>query len=327
MQFYEILAPIKDDMESMEAELRRILESDVQLVKSVSDYLLESRGKRIRPALLILSSQACGHKGDDVIKTAAVVELAHTATLVHDDLIDHSDLRRGRPTVHRRWNEEISVIMGDWIFTSVFAYLIDNISRGLNDILHVLIQAIVKMCRAEMVELQNRFYLDFPEPEYLGMVGDKTAGLISAAAEMGTILADNGCRAKFSYFGSNLGMAFQLADGLLDCTGGEKVMGKPVGSDLKEGKITLPLISAFRNAPDHVSREIRDLISRNKDGYRGDGWEDIKSFVVNYGGIEYTRRKLISYADKARSSLAEIPSSKARNCLEQVVDFVINRQS
>ena len=179
MQFYEILAPIKDDMEGMEAELRRILESDVQLVKSVSDYLLESRGKRIRPALLILSSQACGHKGDDVIKTAAVVELAHTATLVHDDLIDHSDLRRGRPTVHRRWNEEISVIMGDWIFTSVFAYLIDNISRGLNDILHVLIQAIVKMCRAEMVELQNRFYLDFPEPEYLGMIRAVATDLVT----------------------------------------------------------------------------------------------------------------------------------------------------
>lgn len=327
MQFQEILAPIKDEMAGMEDELWKVLESDVQLINSVSRYLLESRGKRLRPALLILSSHACGYRGNDVIKTAAVVELTHTATLVHDDLIDHSLLRRGRPTVHQQWNEEISILMGDLIFTSVFSYLLVNVSRGLNDLLRVLVQAIVKMCRAEMIELQNRFYFEFTEPEYLGMVEDKTAGLISAAAEMGTILAGNGCRDHFGHFGSNLGMAFQLSDDLLDYTGSENLLGKPVGSDLKEGKITLPLISAFRNAPRHVSQGIKDLISETRSNPRNDGWDDVRSFVANYGGIEYTLHKMKFYADKARASLTGVPSSTARNSLEQIVDFVINRQS
>jgi octaprenyl-diphosphate synthase len=324
MNFSQIVHPINSELEKMEAELAKLLDSDIPLARSVTEHLLRARGKRLRPALLILSAQTCGYTGRDAVKAAAIVELAHTATLIHDDLIDSSQTRRGQPTVHVRWDSSVSVIMGDWLYSKVFEFLIE---RDMTNLIAVLVRATIQMCRAEMLEIQNRYRLDFTEAEYLDLVNGKTAALISAATEIGPILAGsaNGLRPLFSRFGTDVGMAFQLSDDLLDYIGEEGKLGKPIGSDLRDGKITLPLISAFRNAPNRVRDQMKEMIVDN--GYQGDGWTDVQSFVQDYGGVEYTRRTIKDYLAQAKSTLADIPGSASRNQLERVVDFVIDRKS
>jgi octaprenyl-diphosphate synthase len=324
MNFSQIVHPINSELEKMEAELTHLFDSDIPLARSVTDHLLRARGKRLRPALLILSARSCGYNGGDAARAAAIVELAHTATLIHDDLIDSSQTRRGQPTVHVRWDSSVSVIMGDWLYSKVFEFLIE---QDMTNLIAVLVKATIQMCRAEMLEIQNRYRLDFSEGEYLDLVNGKTAALISASTEIGPILAGsaNGLRPLFSRFGTDVGMAFQLSDDLLDYIGEEGKLGKPTGSDLRDGKITLPLISAFRNAPNRVRKEMEALIVDSD--YDGDSWTGVQSFVREYGGVDYTRQTIRGYLDQAKSTLADIPGSAFRDHLERVVDFVVDRKS
>lgn len=321
----KIFGLIKTEMVLVEEEFERQARSNIQVIDYLSDYLRSSGGKRVRPALLLLANYAVGGKAgsDNVIRLATVMEMLHTATLVHDDIIDNADLRRSRASVNARFGNHAAVLMGDWLYMSAFEASLKERSLEVLDILTRLTR---KMTEGELIQLTAIGNANITEEEYFDILRRKTAFLFSGCCEIGAILGNatfERQRAMRDY-GMNLGIAFQLADDLLDFTSDQKSLGKAASADLLEGKITLPLILLIRDEP--AIKETLETIMLDG-AYDDDAREYLMKRLKHHETIPQVRAIADSYAMEARKSLEVLSKTKYREVLEEIPNFVIARNS
>ena len=316
----EIQAPVGDRLELVLEKLRAIAVSDFSMIEEVNAYLLNVPGKLFRPTLVLLASEVGDESSEDAVTLAAVVELVHMATLVHDDAVDHSVLRRGMPTVNSLWTHQIAIIMGDYLYSRA----VTELARlGNLDAVRVLASAANTMSVGEMRQLLSYDDISFSEAEYYRLIAAKTASLMSAACEMGALAGVPANRVALRRFGHFLGMAFQIADDMLDYAGSEDVTGKPAGLDLRERKVTLPLVGALREmAPAEVD-QIRHLFTLVEPD--DDEIDRAIGLVRRNGGIEYARRRAREYADSARAEIARLAPGTALDALFESVVYVVDR--
>lgn len=318
-RFLELVAP---KLLLVEEELRLNFRSDIQTIRDVADHILGGGGKRLRPTLLLLVSQMLGYRGNADVTYAAVVEFIHTATLVHDDIIDEASMRRGRTSINYRWGNQVTVLIGDFLYTHAMQMAL---RVGRLDALQLLCAVTIEMTEGEILALEMNGRADLREDDYFEIVTRKTAALFGATCRVPGYLVEVDDRrgAMLTDFGRFLGISFQLVDDLLDFTSSAEVLGKPVLSDLKEGKITLPLILSM-DAATEDERELIARVAREKSFATGDS-DRVLELVRRGGGIERTREIANDYVSKARACLSEFPSSSARDALEYALDFVVAR--
>ncbi len=307
-------------LEGVQGDLKRIIVSDFDLIEEINEYLLLMRGKLFRPTLLLLSNEVGGSPPDDAITLAAVVELVHLATLVHDDAVDHSVLRRGLPTVNALWTHQIAIIMGDYLYSRS---VMELTRLGRLDAVAVLASAANEMSIGEMRQLTSYDALEFTEADYYRLIASKTASLMSAACEMGALAGPDEYRRSLARFGHDLGMAFQIADDLLDYTGTEAVTGKPSGHDLRERKVTLPLVGALRNVSEVESREIRDFFTLVEAS--DEDIDRVIEIVQDRGGLDYANDRADLYAGRAWEALNGLPEVPAVEALRDAVAYAVGR--
>ena len=316
----DLQAPVRGLLDDVGAELRRIVASDFQMIDEVNEHLLFIQGKLFRPTLLLLSASVGTEPQEDSVTLAAVVELVHLATLVHDDAVDHSVLRRGQPTVNALWTHQVAIIMGDYLYSRGVTEL-TRIRKM--DALAVLAGAANEMSIGEMRQLTSYDALDFTEGDYYRLIAAKTASLMSAACEIGALAGEPEYRDALARFGHNLGMAFQIADDLLDYTGTEAVTGKPTGHDLRERKVTLPLVGAMAQTDESEVAKIRQFFTRVDPSDAE--IQEIIDLVSRRGGLEYARRQARHYADLARACLVGLAEGPALDALRDSVSYAVDR--
>jgi octaprenyl-diphosphate synthase len=318
----EILAPIEADLVQVERELAEQLGSEVEIISTIGRYLSEGGGKRIRPALLLLCARLSGYKGDRHVLFATVFELIHTATLVHDDVIDGSTLRRGRSTVHQRWGNHLTVLVGDYLYLKAM-----NSALSADDIrpIKILCDITLEMIQGEIVQSHINGRADITEAEYLDVMRRKTALLFSGCAQMAGVLAGQGTKEceDLRLFGLNLGMAYQIVDDLLDFTAKTAVMGKPVADDLREGRITLPLIYLLERGERRHEEMVRTVLEDR--GFERVPLEAVIGELKACGTLDRARAQAVRYCEEARARLAPFPDSPARRSLHDVCDFITTR--
>jgi len=314
-------ALVQDELQAVEAFLKNCCEaSGVRLIDAVWDHLLQSPGKRLRPILLLLSARAHGRIDETAIMAGAVVEMIHTATLIHDDVVDKASVRRGQPSVNRRWHDGIALMMGDYLYSKSFQLFT---AAGLRREMAVLAETTNRMSVAEMMQFEFHAKLDMHQEEYMLLIEEKTAALIQAACQLGAMLAGARDVEPIARYGRNVGLAFQITDDLFDYLGDEYVIGKPVGSDLREGKVTLPLIAALRQAPPAARTRIEGAI-RSGEIFDG-GWAQMAEFVQKHGGIAYALARATAFGAEAKMALHQLPPAPEREALDCAVDFIISR--
>lgn len=313
---------IGDELKLVEQQFRKDLESDVPLIRKVGEYVLSSGGKRVRPALLLLAAKLCGYQGDKAVPLASVIEFIHTATLLHDDVVDSATLRRGIASANTLWGNEASVLVGDFLFSKSFSLMV---GVGSFDILRVLSGATTIIAEGEVMQLLSTGELDLTEERYIGVVRAKTAILMSAACEAGAILggAPADRQKAMADFGMELGIAFQLMDDLLDYTASEEEFGKSIGHDLEEGKITLPLIHTLRQCTAEERSVIEVVVE--KDEMSLDEFREVSGLVKQYGGIEYTVEAARRYIAASQRRLDLFAPSPLRDALTELADYVVTR--
>jgi octaprenyl-diphosphate synthase len=314
---------IRPEMSLVEAEFERQASSNIQVINYLGDYLRISGGKRVRPALLLLSNFAVGGSGsnENVIRLATVMEMLHTATLVHDDIIDNADLRRNRPSVNARFGNHSAVLMGDWLYMSAFETSLRERSLRILDILTRLTRM---MTEGELLQLTTLGRSDITEDQYFDILRRKTAFLFSACCEIGAVLtnAPQQHQVALKEYGMNLGTAFQITDDLLDLTADSSVLGKPSGSDLVEGKLTLPLI-ILRQADPEFAAELRQVMLSGEMTDRSRA--DLDRRLEATGAIGETRRRAHEFAVAARKNLDVLPETEYRVALGDLTTLVIER--
>jgi octaprenyl-diphosphate synthase len=319
---HEIYKLIEDGMAQVDEEIKRQSSSGVQLIDHVGRYICNSGGKRIRPAILLLGSQMCGYDGPVGPRLGAVIELIHSATLLHDDIIDNASVRRGRASVNAQWGNEITVLMGDWLYMTSFRLALGE--RHFK-VLDVLIEATRKMIEGELIQLTYNGNLDITEEQHLEVSIRKTAFLFSACSQLGGILGSAGDEKEehLRLYGLNVGLAFQLVDDVLDFTSNETTLGKPVGSDLKEGKLTLPLIYLMRDGEPRHQKLVRDALGNGSLG--PSARDEIIQLVREYHTADRVLEKAHDYGQKARACLKDFPSCEAREALMSIPDYIVER--
>ena len=321
MHAKQIYKLVEQDLKLVEEELARQAASNIHLINSIGQYVHVSGGKRVRPTLLILAARMCGYQGAACHRLGAVVELIHSATLVHDDIIDDAKVRRGRPSVNARWGNEITVLMGDWLYMTSF-----NVALGERQfkILDILIDVTRKMVEGELIQLSMNGNLDVTEEQHLDITMRKTAYLFAACAEMGAILGTVGREQQeaLRQYGLNLGIAFQMIDDLLDYTSDESTLGKPVGIDMRGGKLTLPLIYLMQSGDNH--RElVRQVLGAN--GPAAAQREAIMELLDKHRTLDRVRERSREYAMHAKSLIEGFPPSSARDALLAIPDYMVDR--
>lgn len=314
---------IAEDLRQVEQQFKKDLQSDVPLIKKVGEYVLSSGGKRIRPALLLLAAKLCGYTGDRHVPLASVVEFIHTATLLHDDVVDNAHLRRGNASANTLWGNEASVLVGDFLFSKSFSLMVAD---GDLSILKVLSNATTVIAEGEVLQLLCTSDLEMTEERYVQVVSSKTAVLISAACQAGAILgkASPGQEKALQDFGMELGIAFQLMDDTLDYIATEEQFGKSIGHDLEEGKITLPLIHTLKHCTTAERDEIAEIVL--KDVLEDDDFQRVMTMVNRYGGIEYTKEAAKRYIEASKSRLEVFENSEIKAAVIDLADFMVNRQ-
>lgn len=318
----DIQAPVRGRLEEVRRELRRIVEADFGLIAEVNAHLLQMQGKMLRPTLLLLAEEATGAPDPRAASLGAVVELIHLATLVHDDSVDHSVLRRGMPTINALFSHQVSVIMGDYLYSRAVIELV-----RLDDLepLRILGRVTNEMTVGEMRQLLAHDRLAFSEEQYDLLIRAKTASLLSGACETGAIRAPTLQREAMREFGLRLGMAFQIVDDLLDYTGDASVTGKPVGADLREHKVTLPLIYALPRLPARQREEAAALMAADDPD---DGQiSAVIEAVTAAGGLDYARERALAHAASAEEALEALPEGAARDALRASIPYVLDRRS
>ena len=318
----EIFELIHADLKCVEKEISTQSVASVEVVTAIGQYLQSSGGKRLRPALLLLSSRLIGNGGESAIRLGAVVEIVHAATLVHDDVIDGAQTRRGRPSTNARWGNHTSVLAGDWLYMQAFQMALREHNFRILDLLISLTQMMVE---GELLQLERIGSIDVSEADCMELVDRKTACLFSVCARLGALTAgaDIPTQERLGDYAWNLGMAFQLVDDVLDFTSREKTLGKPVGSDLREGKVTLPLVYALEEAtPDERRQVALILAERNYDKVP---FREILGMLEKYRGIERVRERAQAFTDKARAQISEFPESPYQRALYAVTDLITGR--
>jgi len=318
----EIQEPVRERLEDVVVEMRRIVSAELPMIEQVSGHLLQMRGKMFRPTLALLASETDGTPERRVVTLASIVELMHLASLVHDDSVDHSALRRGLPTVNSLFSHQVSVIMGDFLYSRALEALVE---LGDLDLLRVLTNVSSQLTIGEMRQLAAVERLAFTEPEYESLIEAKTASLLSAACETGAMCGAPRHRASLKRFGARLGMAFQVADDILDYTETSGVTGKPSGLDLREHKVTLPLIAALPRLSAPARRQVDALFAT--DVPTDEQIHEVVALVTEAGGIEAARRRGEQYASEADAALRGLPDTPARTALADAILYVMDRRS
>ena len=321
-QLARVQRPVSDDLQEMQRQFVAALSSDIPIVQEVGTHLLRVGGKRFRPTLMLLVAHLGKSEPRERIRAAAAVELTHTATLVHDDVMDRCTVRRGLPTVNARWNDRVSLMMGDFLYSKAFALLAE---LGCSQLMERLAVCTHRMSVGEMLQLEQRGRLEITEQQYTLMVGEKTASLFGASCHMGAVLGgqDGEGRRRWEAFGESLGLAFQIIDDVFDFVGQERVLGKPVGNDLREGHATLPLIGALERSPARARAGILELIHRGE--HLNGRWDEVVAFVRDHGGIELAQERANQYVRQAREALDSGARSPHLEALSLAVDYVIDR--
>lgn len=315
---------IADEMRRVEVEFERQASSNIQVINYLGDYLRASGGKRLRPALLILTNQAAGgDAADNIIRLGTVMEMLHTATLVHDDIIDNADVRRNKPSMNARFGNQSAVLMGDWLYMSAFETALGERSLEILDILTSLTR---KMTEGEIIQMTMIARLDISVEDYFSILRRKTAYLFSACCEIGAIQAksDDATKVAMRNFGLDLGIAFQLADDLLDLTADSESLGKNAGADLLEGKLTLPLIKLVEADPKMRFVFERIMLDGNYDSFSRD---QIRERLESAGIIDDMKAEAQTFLRRAKKSLDVLPETKYRSALEAILNFIIERNA
>ncbi len=318
----EVFELLREDLVAVEQELGRDAASSVSTITEIAEYLREGGGKRIRPSLLLLSAHQLGFFGESAIRLGAVVEMVHTATLVHDDIIDGADMRRGRPSANTTWGNEKCVLAGDWIYMQAFRVTLEEQNFRVLDLLIGLAQ---QMVEGELLQIQKLGKL-VSEAEYYDLIYRKTACLFSVSMRLGAMLAGatEEEETALATFGRTVGQAFQIVDDVLDLTATEEVLGKPVASDLREGKATLAVI----HASDHGTASDRRAIRRVLDdrSFENVSRQQIREILVRNGSVEYAMATADRYAEQSRQALEPLADTEFKRALLWMPDFVVARE-
>lgn len=313
---------LKTDQDRYKNTLTKIISSNVFLIDNISRYIIRHKGKGLRPLLVLLSARLLGQPNEKTYQVASIVELLHTATLIHDDVVDEAIVRRGFPSINAIWKNKISVLMGDYLLAKS---LISATETGQMQIMKTLAETSKRLSKGELLQIEKSRKLDITESEYLKIISDKTAALISACCELGAMtVSENEQEIDIlRKYGENLGMAFQIKDDLLDYEGNQTLLGKPVGADIKEKKITLPLILSLKNAPDKEKKIIMKLVKKGAE--QGD-IKRIFEFISTYGGINEANAYVNNYANQARENIISLKESPAKEHALNFVDYIVTRK-
>ncbi len=317
----EVFDLLREDLSAVEREFAAQSTSAVEVVTDIATYLMSGGGKRIRPMLLLLSAKALGNSSDACIRLGAVVEMLHTATLVHDDIIDEADIRRGRPSSNTTWGNAKCVLAGDWLYMQSFSLALEERNFHVLDLLISLTQ---QMVEGELLQIQKLGHL-INEEEYFDLIYRKTACLFKVSMQLGSALsgASDAIESQMGEYGRNLGLAFQIVDDVLDLTAAENVLGKPVASDLREGKATLAVIHALERGTGADREAIRTVLADRSFTRVSHG--QILEILERHGSIEYAMDTACAYAEAARLSIGDLPESQAKRALLWMPGFVTTR--
>ena len=317
-----VAALVGDELQAVEEEIGRQLDSPVGLIQEMGGYIAGAGGKRLRPMLLLLAARVSGYRGPRSVRLGGVVELLHTATLIHDDVVDEAPLRRGRPSANARWGDDASVLVGDHLYSKSFAMLVRDNDRG---VMETLARATVSMTEAEVFQLERKRGGSTTEADYLRIITQKTASFISACCRIGALLGGVSppLVEALTRYGLDLGVAFQISDDALDFSADQDRLGKAIGSDLREGKRTLPLIAMLERAAPAEAEKVRALLRRR--ALAASELEEIRRLVIAHDGVEYARARAADYAQAAKRDLEPFPASDERETLALIADFVVDR--
>ncbi|MBS4034941.1 MAG: polyprenyl synthetase family protein [Ignavibacterium sp.] len=319
----QISRPIKQELEEFDLLFKNSMKSKVGIVDLVTRYILRQKGKKIRPLLVLLSSKTAGKVNDRSYRGAVLVELLHTATLIHDDVVDNADKRRGVWSINALFKNKVSVLMGDYLLSRGLMIAVEGKDF---DFLGVITNAVRRMSEGELLQIQKTRKLDIDEETYFKVISDKTASLLETCCVIGAMSASDNSEyhEALKKFGHSIGISFQIRDDILDYEGTSSLIGKPVGGDIKEKKITLPLIYSLRQVSDSKASEIKKLLKNGKDK---DKVKKIIQFVRENNGIDYALQTAQKYSVEAKESLSIFPDSPAKIALESLVDFITERKN
>ncbi len=322
MELSDLKKPFQKELSEYNRTFHKILSSNVQLIDTIIKYVVKNKGKGFRPLLVLMSAKLVGRPTQDTYVVASIVELLHTASLVHDDVVDEAYIRRGLPSINAMWKNKIAVLMGDYMLSKC---LIGASATGNIRVMQILAEASKRLSEGELHQIEKSRRLNITETEYFEIISDKTAALIGSASELGALSTSKNIddHERLKTFGENLGIAFQIKDDLLDYYGQHSVLGKPVGNDFKDKKITLPLIYAFKQSS---AKEVSEIKKKIKKGVSHKDVKEIISFVEERGGIEYANSKKEEYAQKAKDNLSEYPESEIKTALHNFVDYTVRRK-
>ena len=318
----EIFEPIIDDLKIFEIEYERAVKSDVRLINSIARYMMRNRGKNIRPSLTILTAKLCGEPTINTYRSAAMMELLHVATLIHDDVVDEANMRRGMPSINSMWKNKLSVLMGDFLLSKA---LINMIRLKDFEALERISTTAEQLSAGEILQIEKSITKSMNEEVYFDMIGQKTASLIATSCELGAITTSKkkeDIKSTFD-FGYNLGIAFQIKDDLFDIIGSEEETGKDGNNDVKKNMITLPIIHAEANMSIGRRRQLKKLLNKKKKNKNI--IDDILDLVKDAGGIGYAKQKMNEYSKIAIDSISDYPESRAKDSLLKIVSFNLSR--
>jgi octaprenyl-diphosphate synthase len=322
-QLSEISQPIKSELENFDKFFQNSLKSKVGLVDLITRYIIRQKGKKLRPLLVLLSAKVCGGVNERSYRGAVLVELLHTATLVHDDVVDNADKRRGLWSINKVFKNKIAVLMGDYLLSKG---LLISMEGKDYDFLEVITNTVKRMSEGELLQIQKTRKLDIDEETYFRVISDKTASLIETCCTIGAMSATSNSDQILAMkeFGKNLGISFQIRDDILDYDGSFSITGKRTGGDIKEKKITLPLIYSLNQVSSNKAADIRKII---KDGIEKSKIDVVINFVRENKGIEYAVGQARNYSNLAREALNKLPDSQSKLALEALIDFVVDRKN
>ena len=318
----QLFEPIRDDLREVEREFARHVQSQVALIPTIGDYIQNGGGKRIRPAVLLMAARMAGYSGERAVLYASVLEFIHTATLVHDDIIDESQLRRGREAVHTRWGNHVTVLFGDFLYLKSMSLALTQDDLA---VIRLLCDVTLRIVEGEIYQLTKNGDADLTEAEHFEIVQSKTAYLFAGCARIGGMLGPTTREQQEALwqYGLNIGMAFQIVDDLLDFTGEEVALGKPVGGDLREGKLTLPVIHMRDRGGPRATALLRKVVEAREVSL--EEWREIRALLTQNRSIEYAQRVASDYVERAKKTLYSFPSSDARDALMFLPDYVVSR--
>ncbi len=318
----QLFEPVRADLEAVEREFARQVQSQIHVIPEIGNYLLKSGGKRVRPAVLLMAARLCGYQGPRAILNAAVVEFIHTATLVHDDIIDDADVRRGRKAVHSQWGNDVTVLAGDFLYIKSMAMAL---TQDTLDVVRMLCDVTLRMIEGELYQLTKNGVVDLSEAEHFDIIRRKTAYLFGGCAQIGGMLGVVGADKETALreYGFSLGVMFQLVDDLLDFTGATEALGKPVGGDLREGKITLPIIHLLEHGGPEADALVRAIVRDRH--VSAEAWARVKALLAEHRSIEYAYGRAVEFGEAAKRHLRVFAPGPEREALMGLADYVLQR--